>query len=86
MIEAVKLTKMIESPTLTIQELEHFRGLTVEIIILAETSSPEVSPPHQQRRPKKTAGGMLAQYANPSLWDQEQTAWERAVREKYAPR
>ena len=27
--------------------------------------------------------GMLAEYANPALWEQEEGAWERAVSENY---
>ena len=30
-----------------------------------------------------SARGMLAEYANPSLWEQEEGAWERAVSENY---
>ena len=30
-----------------------------------------------------TARGMLAEYANPALWEQEESAWERAVSENY---
>lgn len=32
---------------------------------------------------KKSARGVLSQYANPKLREQEEGAWERAVVEKY---
>ncbi len=32
---------------------------------------------------RKTARGSLAEYANPDLREQEKTAWEKAVKEKY---
>ena len=31
----------------------------------------------------ESARGMLAEYANPALWEQEEGAWERAVNENY---
>ena len=31
----------------------------------------------------ESARGMLAEYANPALWEQEEGAWERAVSENY---
>lgn len=34
-------------------------------------------------REKKSARGLLEKYANPALRDQEKTAWEKAVVEKY---
>ncbi len=33
---------------------------------------------------KKSRAGALAKYANPDLIDQEETAWQQAVVEKYA--
>ena len=32
----------------------------------------------------KSARGILSEYANPVLWEEEKTAWEKAVAEKYA--
>lgn len=31
-----------------------------------------------------SARGLLSEYANPKLWEEEKTAWEKAVEEKYA--
>lgn len=39
-----------------------------------------------EEKPKKkgkSAGGILSEYANPELWEEEKTAWEKAVAEKY---
>ena len=82
-MEAIKLTKTIQSHTLQIDELEQFQGQTVEIIILALEQASRVKPLTTQ---KKTAGGMLSKYQNVELWEQESSAWERAVKEKYANR
>jgi hypothetical protein len=38
------------------------------------------------RRHRHSAFGALAQYANPSLWDQEADAWKKAAVEKYVSR
>ena len=31
-----------------------------------------------------SARGLLSEYANPKLWEEEKTAWEKAVIEKHA--
>ncbi len=82
-MEASKLTRKIRSQTSQIAELEQFQGRTVEIIILAPEQAPGSKSPSQQ---KKTARGMLSKYKNIALWEQESTAWELAVKEKYANR
>ena len=33
---------------------------------------------------EKSARGLLSEYANPKLWEEEKTAWEKAVTEKHA--
>lgn len=35
------------------------------------------------QREKKSARGLLEKYANPAMRDQEETAWEKAIVEKY---
>lgn len=32
---------------------------------------------------KQSARGLLSKYANTELWQEEETAWEKAVEEKY---
>jgi len=54
------------------------RSKTVQIIILpmqAETETVSI---------EKSSFGALSEYASPSLINQEEGAWERAVVEKYA--
>lgn len=36
-----------------------------------------------KKKSAQTVRGMLAKYADPNLWEQEETAWEKAVVEKY---
>ena len=38
---------------------------------------------HPQNRHMQTVRGMLAKYADPNLREQEKSAWEKAVVEKY---
>ena len=70
-----------------------FQNVQVEVIVLPVDSrntnvrdynlvaGPEVS----VKAVKHTAFGRLKTYANPSLMQEEETAWEKAVTEKYAP-
>ena len=37
----------------------------------------------KKKRSTEYARGSLAQYANPSLWEKEETAWEEEVGERY---
>ncbi len=82
-MEAIKLTQKIHSQTLKIRELEAFQGRTVEVIIIALDRPPDSRSP---RETEKKAGGMLSKYKNTALIEQESTAWELAVQEKYAHR
>jgi hypothetical protein len=85
-MEAIRLTRTIRSQTLRIKELAHLQGQTVEIIILVtEQPAPPVRGDNTSSKPKK-AGGLLAQYRNPKLIEQEEQAWELAIQEKYAHR
>ena len=85
-MQALRITRTIRSQTLRLKELEALRGKTVEIIILAEDESEPREAHLQPQAPRKSAAGMLAQYRNPKLIEQELLAWELAVKEKYADR
>ena len=37
----------------------------------------------KKKRSTESARGSLAQYANPSLWKNEETAWEEEIGERY---
>ena len=41
---------------------------------------------NKKRTRKKNLRGVLSEYANPALMEQEKGAWERAVTEKYDKR
>lgn len=71
MIDSDKLAKIFDLPF-------NLRGRKVEVIILPtrEEEAPAVR--------SGTAFGCLRKYANPSLIEQENGAWERAVMNKYA--
>ena len=56
---------------------------TIEIIILPLERPPRAKTAAMH---KKNAGGMLSKYKNVKLWEQEASAWERAVKEKYVNR
>lgn len=85
-MNAIKVTRTIHSQSLRIKELERFRGKTVEIIILAPDEMPPSEASLPSRPAKRSAAGILSKYRNPDLIEQEQFAWELAVKEKYAPR
>ena len=36
-----------------------------------------------KKRSTESARGSLAQYANPSLWEKEENAWEKDIGERY---
>lgn len=65
----------------TIQLLEKINAKKNQrrIITVLDDFIPET--PKTENR--KTARGSLAEYANPDLREQEKTAWEKAVTEKY---
>jgi hypothetical protein len=54
----------------------------IEVILIA--ANPEVEILKNTTTPGKKAKGILHKYANPALSSQEKTAWEMAVKEKYA--
>lgn len=64
----------------TIRLPEEFRAKTNQKVIV--TLMNEFVRPDADVK-KKSARGVLAQYANPKLREQEEGAWERAVVEKY---
>lgn len=65
----------------TIQPLEKINAKKNQRLII--TVLDDFIPETPQTEKKKTARGSLAEYANPDLREQEKTAWERAVAEKY---
>jgi hypothetical protein len=64
--------------------LQYQNSLNSDVkVIILELDYDDAS--DQNEIPKPARGfGALAHRANPSLWDAEKNAWERAVVEKYA--
>ena len=66
----------------TVQTLEKIQAKKNQKVIITildefiEESSSKI-------RTTESARGSLAKYANPKLWDKEETAWEEEVGEKY---
>jgi hypothetical protein len=57
---------------------ESFRNKKVEVLVLQVQNAQETP------KPKKSFLGALSKYANPSLIEQEESAWAEATAEKYA--
>lgn len=55
----------------------------VKVILLAKEQE---SSAKRKINTKESGFGALSHYANPSLWEQETNAWERAVVENYETR
>lgn len=65
----------------TIQPLEKINAKKNQRLIITVLDDFISETPKTEK--KKTARGALAEYANPDLREQEKTAWEKAVTEKY---
>ena len=61
----------------TLEKVNAHKNQKVIITILDEYVEDE------KHSAAESARGMLAEYANPALWEQEEGAWERAVSENY---
>jgi hypothetical protein len=71
-VSADRLTPIIDLPWAS-------RGLQVEVIVI-----PQVKETSQRRKVSvDSLKGCLQAYANPSLWEKEQYAWEDNIMEKY---
>ena len=71
-ISADMLTPIIDLPWAS-------EGLQVEVIVMPKIK--ETS--QRQEVTVDSLEGCLKEYANPALWEKEQTAWEESVMEKY---
>lgn len=65
----------------TIQPLEKINAKKNQRLII--TVLDDFIPETRKPKKEKTMRGALAEYANPNLREQEKTAWEKAVIEKY---
>lgn len=80
-MEAIRKVQTVQNGLINIELPEQFWGKEVEIIILA-TSPPE----ENSTVPKKSLRGCLRQYANLTLIEYENEAWQTVVKEKYGHR
>lgn len=72
-VNAEQLASIIELP-------ESMRHRDVEIIVLPQADEEKPKMPPSER---KSMIGCLKEYADTSLWEKEEGAWERAAVEKY---
>jgi len=78
----IKIKRKIVSSTLRIKELESLKGKDVEIIINT-VNAPEKSN-DKQKKHTYNAAGILGQYKNIQLIEDEKAAWALAVKEKHS--
>ncbi len=65
----------------TIQPLEEVQAKKNQRLIITILDEFIKEIPKEEK--KKVARGSLSKYANPDLWEQEKSAWEKAVIEKH---
>ena len=66
---------------------ERYKNLetqNIEVILIVK--NPDFDHTKSTSKPGKKAKGILRKYKNPALFSKEKTAWEMAVKEKYAHR
>ena len=80
-MEAIRSIQTVANGEVNLRLPKQFWGKEVEVIVL---SSPKQAAQTVIR--KNSLRGSLKRYANPALIEQEQSAWEVSVSEKYAPR
>ena len=72
-MDSERLVPIIELP-------DNLRHREVEVIVIAHVANVM---PEKYFPPENGIKGLLKQYANPALVEQEKTAWETAIQEKY---
>ena len=63
---------------------KHLETRNIEVILVVK--NPEADGTKGASKPSRNARGILRKYKNPALISKEKTAWEMAVKEKYAHR
>jgi hypothetical protein len=82
-MEAIKIRKRIKSSSLTISDLDKFKGKDVEIIIITDQEIYNNKLAKKRIKTKRVAG-ILEKYKDPSKRAKEDIAWGLAVKGKYA--
>jgi hypothetical protein len=83
-MDAIKIRKRIKSSSLTINNLDKFKGKDVEIIIITDQEIIDKNNLSKERIKTKRVAGILEQYKNPLKREKEEIAWGLAVKGKYA--
>lgn len=83
-MEAIKIRKRINSSSLTICDLDKFKGKDVEIIIITEQELLVENSLDRKRAKTKSVAGILERYKDPFKKAKETIAWGLAVKGKYA--
>jgi hypothetical protein len=83
-MEAIKIRKRIKTSSLTISDLDKFKGKDVEIIIIADQETLDKNNLSRKRTRTKRVAGILERYKDPLKKAKEEIAWGLAVKGKYA--
>ncbi|MCL2623806.1 MAG: hypothetical protein FWD31_09085 [Planctomycetaceae bacterium] len=75
-MNSTQLASIIDLPT-TLRDCE------VEVIVLPNQTVSNAEKPDDDKSSVNSIMGILKQYANPDLREQEKGAWEQAAAEKY---
>ncbi|PIQ09952.1 MAG: hypothetical protein COW71_04540 [Ignavibacteriales bacterium CG18_big_fil_WC_8_21_14_2_50_31_20] len=78
-METIKIKRRVKSTLLKIKELEQFKDKNIELEIRVREIGKNLS-----SLSSKSLAGALGKYADPSLIDEENRAWELAIRENNA--
>jgi hypothetical protein len=83
-MEAIKIRKRIKTSSLTISDLDKFKGKDVEIIIITDQETLDKNNLSRKRTRTKRVAGILERYKDPLKKAKEEIAWGLAVKGKYA--
>ena len=83
-MEAIRIRKRIKSSSITINDLEKFKGKDVEILIITDQEMLDENTISGKKIKTKRVAGILEQYKSPLKRTKEKTAWDLAVEGKYA--
>jgi hypothetical protein len=72
-VSADSLLPIMDLPWIT-------KNLKVEVIVIPQTEEKQI----RRKVSVESLKGCLKEYANPSLWEKEPSAWENHITEKYA--
>jgi hypothetical protein len=83
-MEAIKIRKRIKSSSITISDLDKFKGKDVEIIIITDQETFSKNRLSKKGIKIKRVAGILEKYKDPFKKAKEEIAWGLAVKGKYA--